>query len=45
MLAKYINGHGQSKDGPAIKLEGVFMKEQVDSLEEIFLSRGWSKLG
>ena len=44
-LAKYIAGRGQSIDGPAIKLEGKFMAEQMDSLKETFLSRGWSKPG
>ena len=44
-LAKDIAGRGQSTDSPAIKLEGAFMAEKMDSLEEIFLSECWSKPG
>ena len=44
-LAKFIARRGQSTDGPAIKLEGAFMAEQNNLLEESFLSRGWSKPG
>ena len=29
-LAKYMAGHGQNTDGPAIKVEGVFTTEQVN---------------
>ena len=44
-LSKYMARREQSTDGPAIKLEGAFTTEKMDSLEESFLSRGWSKQG
>ena len=44
-LSKYLRNGSQAEASPAIKLEGAFTAERMDSLEESFLSRGWSKQG
>ena len=44
-LSKYITGSRQSTDSSAIKLEGAFTGKEMDSLEEIFLSKVLSKPG